>query len=142
MQKIVQPGSKVTIHYVCKFEDGKVVEESKKEGLTFISGRRAVIKGLDDGILGMQEGEHRKIIVAAVDAYGEYHNDLISEVPKTHLPEGVEPRIGSVHQMTTQKGKTVHMKVLEVREQTVIVDMNHPMAGKNLIFEVVVMKIE
>ena len=132
MEKIVQPGAKVTIHYVCKYEDGKLVEESKDEGLTFVVGRRAVVKGLDDGILGMQEGEHRKIVVASVDAYGEHHQDLISELPKANLPDGLEPRKGSYHVMTTQRNKQVHMTVLDVLENTVVVDMNHPMAGKTL----------
>jgi FKBP-type peptidyl-prolyl cis-trans isomerase 2 len=142
MEKIVQPGSNVTIHYVCKLEDGTSVEESKDEGLKFTVGQRVVVKGLDDGILGMQIGEHRVIQVPAQDAYGHQQEDLICEIPMKNLPKDINPTKGSEHVMSTQHKKQVHMTILEVLENSVIVDMNHKMAGKNLVFEVVVMNIE
>ncbi len=138
--KIAQPGSKVKVHYVCKLENGEVVE-STKDSKELIIGRGQALPGLDKGITGMQIGEKRLIKLNPEDAYGYYQKDLVSEVPKESLPQVKDPQKGQRFVLTTQAGKPVHAKLLEILPNSYIVDLNHPLAGQKLIFDVVLMEI-
>ncbi len=138
MSRYAQTGDRIKIHYVCKLEDGSIVDSTKQEK-EFILGRNQALPGLDKGITGMQVGERRQISVSPTEGYGHYLQDLISEIPRSELIK--DPKKGQRIVLTTQRGKPVHAKILEVLPNSLIIDVNHPLAGKKLLFDVVLMEI-
>jgi FKBP-type peptidyl-prolyl cis-trans isomerase 2 len=136
----VDCGKKVKLHYVGKLEDGSVFDQSLgREPLEFVVCSGQVIPGFDEGVKGMEIGEKKTIFINMLDGYGEYREDLTMEVPKTNIPNN--PYVGM--QLQTEVGNTpipVHVK--EIRDTTVIIDANHPLSGKNLIFDLEIIGIE
>jgi FKBP-type peptidyl-prolyl cis-trans isomerase SlpA len=138
----VKEGSIVTVHYTGKFEDGEIFDSSLTEGrepLKVKLGEGSLIKGFEDGLYGMETGETKTIELNPEVGYGNYNETLISEVPLTQLPEGV--KIGESLQGMTPNGP-VNVKIIDITEEMAIVDANHPLSGKNLVFEVEIMGVE
>jgi FKBP-type peptidyl-prolyl cis-trans isomerase 2 len=138
----VNEGSVVTVHYTGKFEDGEVFDSSLTDGrepLKVKIGEGSLIKGFEDGLYGMVTGESKTLELSSDIAYGDYNDSLISEVPLSQLPEGV--RVGESLQGMTPNGP-VNVKVVDITEDVAILDANHPLSGKNLIFEVEIMGVE
>jgi len=133
--KKVQMGDTVTVHYTGRLEDGTIFDTSRQDGrepLTETIGQGRLIKGFEDGLLEMSEGENKTVEIPASEAYGDINQDLLAEVPKEQLPENV--KIGETLQGNGPQGP-IMVTVREIRENTVIVDANHPLAGKKLIFD-------
>ncbi len=141
MTRYAQNGDHVLVHFVCKLEDGTVVESTDKPK-HFILGRKHAIMGLDNGIVGMQVGEKRLIKIKPEHAYGYQQKDLISEIPKQSLPHVENPEIGQRLVLTTKQGKPIHARILKINPESFIVDVNHPLAGQKLIFDVVLMDLK
>ena len=140
MRKI-QSGDNVKVHYTGKLEDGSIFDTSLAEGrepLETTLGQGQLIKGFESGLIDMSEGEKKTIEIESADAYGEYNPEMINEIPKTQVPEGVKE--GEMLQGMGPMGP-VNVKVVEVKEETVVLDANHPLAGKKLIFELEVVEI-
>jgi FKBP-type peptidyl-prolyl cis-trans isomerase 2 len=141
MSEVTQ-GSIVTVNYTGKFENGEVFDSSLTEGrepLKVKLGEGSLIKGFEDGLYGMSVGEVKTIELTPDLAYGDYNEGLISEVPLSQLPEGIQ--VGEMLQGMTPSGP-VNVKVMEVKEEVALVDANHPLSGKNLIFEVELVGVE
>jgi FKBP-type peptidyl-prolyl cis-trans isomerase 2 len=139
--KKVANDSTVTVNYTGRLEDGTVFDSSMVEGREPIKvqlGQGQLIKGFESGLMDMGEGETKTVEIPASDAYGEYLDYLIQEVEKTQMPGDVE--VGTPLMADTQMG-TVQFVVKEVNESTVLLDANHPLAGKNLIFDLEVVEI-
>lgn len=139
--KKVANDSTVTVNYTGRLEDGTVFDSSMVEGREPIKvqlGQGQLIKGFESGLMDMGEGETKTVEISASDAYGEYLDYLIQEVEKTQMPGDVE--VGTPLMADTQMG-TVQFVVKEVNESTVLLDANHPLAGKNLIFDLEVVEI-
>jgi len=109
-----------------------------REPLTAILGEGSLIKGFEDGLLEMSEGESKTIEIEPSEAYGEYREDMINDIPKTQVPEGVN--VGDMLQGFGPMGP-INVKVLEINEETVKLDANHPLAGKKLIFDLEIVSI-
>jgi FKBP-type peptidyl-prolyl cis-trans isomerase SlpA len=140
MRKI-QSGDNVKVHYTGKLEDGSIFDTSLTEGrepLETTLGQGQLIKGFESGLIDMSEGEKKTIEIESADAYGEYNPEMINEIPKTQVPEGVKE--GEMLQGMGPMGP-VNVKVVEVKEETVVLDANHPLAGKKLIFDLEVVSI-
>ena len=140
MRKI-QSGDNVKVHYTGKLEDGSIFDTSLAEGrepLETTLGQGQLIKGFESGLIDMSEGEKKTIEIESADAYGEYNPEMINEIPKTQVPEGVKE--GEMLQGMGPMGP-VNVKVVEVKEETVVLDANHPLAGKKLIFDLEVVSI-
>lgn len=140
--KKVANDSTVTVNYTGKLEDGSVFDSSMVEGrepLKAKLGQGQLIKGFEDGLIDMQIGETKTVEIPASDAYGEYLDYLIQEVPKTQMPGDVE--VGTPLMADTQMG-TVQFVVKEVKDDVVVLDANHPLAGQKLIFDLEVVGIE
>jgi FKBP-type peptidyl-prolyl cis-trans isomerase 2 len=134
--KKVANDSTVTVNYTGRLEDGTVFDSSMVEGREPIKvqlGQGQLIKGFESGLMDMGEGETKTVEIPASDAYGEYLDYLIQEVEKTQMPGDVE--------VGTPLMGTVQFVVKEVNESTVLLDANHPLAGKNLIFDLEVVEI-
>ena len=140
--KKVANDSTVTVNYTGKLEDGSVFDSSMVEGrepLKAQLGQGQLIKGFEDGLIDMQIGETKTVEIPAIDAYGEYLDYLIQEVPKTQMPGEVE--VGTPLMADTQMG-TVQFVVKEVKDDIVVLDANHPLAGQKLIFDLEVVGID
>jgi FKBP-type peptidyl-prolyl cis-trans isomerase SlpA len=140
MRKI-QSGDNVKVHYTGKLEDGSIFDTSLAEGrepLETTLGQGQLIKGFEAGLIDMTEGEKKTIEIESADAYGEHNPEMINEIPKAQVPEGVKE--GEMLQGMGPMGP-VNVKVVEVKDETVVLDANHPLAGKKLIFDLEVVSI-
>jgi len=140
--KKVETNSTVTVNYTGRLEDGSVFDSSNVEGrepLKATLGQGQLIKGFENGLHEMSIGDKKTVEILPEDAYGEYNDFMIQEVPKEQMPGDVE--IGTPLQAQTQMGP-VNFVVKEVKDDVVILDANHPLAGKKLIFDLEVVDIE
>ena len=135
-------GDTVTVHFTGLLEDGSKFDSSVgKEPLKFIIGAGMMIPGLDNGVIGMVEGESKKIKIAPEDAYGAYDDNLELTVEKSELPDDNEPEIGMILTTEEEDGQEMSYVITSVSEKHVVVDANHPLAGKELTFELELVKI-
>jgi peptidylprolyl isomerase len=139
----VKKGDKIKIEYAGMFDDGTVFDESKKHGkpLEFEVGAGQVIKGLDEAIVGMNLNEEKKIRIEAASAYGPQRAEMVQKISRDQMPKGQEIKEGMVLAMTLQTGQQMPVRVVAVDEKEVTMDMNHPLAGKDLTFVVTIVGI-
>jgi FKBP-type peptidyl-prolyl cis-trans isomerase 2 len=140
--KRVESNSTVSVNYTGKLEDGTIFDSSLVEGrepLKTTLGQGQLIKGFENGLLDMQVGEQKTIEIPSEEAYGEYLDYLVQEVPMEQMPGDVE--VGTQLFSQTEMGP-VNFVVREIKEDIVVLDANHPLAGKNLIFELEVLEVE
>ncbi|HLC98389.1 MAG TPA: peptidylprolyl isomerase [Candidatus Nanoarchaeia archaeon] len=136
-------GSKVKIDYAGTLDDGTVFDSSKgAEPLEFEIGAGMVIPGFENGVIGMEEGQEKNIKIAAKDAYGERNEALVQPVPKDKINVGREIEEGMVLALQAPTGQKVPIRVAKVDKDNVYLDMNHPLAGKNLNFKVKVVGVK
>ena len=140
--KKVQNGDTVVVNYTGKLEDGTVFDSSLTEGrepLNAQLGQGLLIKGFEDGIIEMSVGDKKTIEINPTNAYGEINNEMIVEVPKEQIPEGIS--VGDTLQADGPAGP-VNVKVVELKEETVVIDANHPLAGQTLFFDLELVSID
>ncbi len=139
----VKTGDKVKIEYTGTLEDGTVFDSSTEHGnpLEFEVGSGHVIKGFDDATLGMKEGEEKQFSIEPTDAYGEHDPTLVQKIPRVVFPQDVELVPGLLFEAGLPTGEKVPATITEVQEGIVTVDLNHPLAGKKLIFKIKVAAI-
>jgi len=140
--KIVEVNSSVTVNYTGRLADGSVFDSSLTEGrepLKATLGQGSLIPGFEKGLLGMKEGDKKVVEIPSDEAYGSTREDLVVEVPKDRVPETVSE--GQMLQTMTPQGP-MNVIVKEVKEEVVIIDGNHPLAGKDLIFDLELVSID
>ena len=139
----VKKNDKVTVEYEGKLETGEVFDSSEKAGkpLDFVVGENHVIKGFEEGIIGMEKGQEKEVVIESKDAYGERKEELMQEVPKDSLPKEQEPKAGMVLLVSTPDGRQMPVTITKVTDKGVIIDFNHPLAGKKLIFKIKLLEI-
>lgn len=142
----VKTGNTVTVEYEGKFESGEVFDSSQHgehhHPLTFVVGAKQVIPGFDSAVLGMKDGEEKEVTIKPEEAYGEKRDDLEKEIPRNVLPKEQEPKAGMTLLMGTPDGRQFPVQIKKVGEENITIDLNHPMAGKTLIFKIKIVKIE
>lgn len=137
-----QNGSTVRVHYTGKLDDGTVFDSSRgRDPLEFKLGSGQVIRGFDDAITGMNPGESKTVTIPAADAYGPRRDELLLRVDRSQFPEGVEPQVGQQFQMS-QGEQSFVVNVAEVQDEHVMLDANHPLAGRDLTFELELVETE
>ena len=137
-----QNGDKVKVHYHGKLRSGEIFDSSQgRDPLEFELGSGQVIKGFDDGIKGMQVGDKKTIEIAVVDAYGEKQQEMIIEFPKDQFPPDMNPEAGMQLMMSNGSGQQFPVTIVEVKEESVVLDANHPLAGQELIFDLELVEI-
>ncbi len=135
-------GDKVRVHYSGFLEDGTVFDSSlDRDPLEFTLGEGMVIKGFEDAVLGMSVGETKTISIPSDEAYGPYREDLVAVVERSMVPPDIDPKVGLVLQLRTPDGSITDVVVTEVNDDTITLDANHPLAGKDLIFEIKLVEI-
>ncbi|MFC2010036.1 peptidylprolyl isomerase [Chloroflexota bacterium] len=139
---MAQNGDTVKVHYTGTLDDGTQFDSSVGgDPLEFTLGGQQMILGFEQAVLGMKVGESKTVTIPAADAYGAYRDDLLIEVSREQLPEGMNPAVGDQLQMTQSNGVKMIVPVTGVTETTVTVDANHSLAGKDLTFEVELVEI-
>lgn len=140
--RTVKDGMMVSLDYTLKSPDGKTIETSKgKEPLKYVHGQKMMIPGLEKELTGMKVGGEKHVTVKPEDAYGKVNPDAVQEVPKEKIPANAL-KVGAVLAARSPEGAVVPMTVREIKEKTVVMDMNHPMAGKTLVFDIKVVDIQ
>ena len=139
---VVGPGKKVTLDYALTVDKKEVETSVGKAPLSYVVGARNIIPGLEAQLNGMHMNEEKVIDVAAKDAYGAVDPKAFKEFPKTSLPKGMEPKVGMVLQATAPDGSKFPAVISEFKGDNVVLNFNHPLAGKDLSFKVKILKIE
>jgi|SRR5215203_417400 len=138
----VKSGDKVKVHYHGKLRSGETFDSSQgREPLEFTVGNGQVIKGFDQGVMGMQVGDKRTIEIDVKDAYGVKQDEMMIEFPKNQFPPDMKPEQGMQLMMNNGSGQSFPVTVTEVRDDSVILDANHPLAGQDLIFDIELVEI-
>lgn len=139
----VKNGDSVKVHYIGTLNDGNEFDNSYKRGdtLNFEVGGGQMIKGFDKALVDMEVGEKKKINIKSEDAYGPRREEAIMSVSKENFPPDFEANEGEMVQGQTESGQPITALILEVQENDVILDMNHPLAGEELNFEIELVEI-
>ncbi|MBN9350856.1 MAG: peptidylprolyl isomerase [Chitinophagaceae bacterium] len=136
-------GDKVKVHYTGKLTDGEQFDSSVgREPLSFTVGAGQMIKGFDDAIPGMEPGEKKTIKIMPADAYGEINEEAIIEFPRKEIPNTMEITEGMRLQLNGNSGQPIPVVVKEIKEDVIILDANHHLAGKELIFDIELVGID
>src|SRR5690606_2294805 len=136
---VVEKGNKVKVEYVGSLDNGQVFDSSEgRAPLEFVVGEGKVIPGFENGILGMEKGEEKEIKIESKDAYGEKREELMKKIPKDELPPEIKDKVqaGMTLGMKSPEGGQFPVKVSEVSENEITLDLNHPLAGQNLNFKI------
>lgn len=138
----VKNGDTVRVHYHGKLTDGSTFDSSEgRDPLEFQVGSGQVIKGFDDAMMDMKPGEKKTVNIPVEHAYGERNNDMMMEYPKSEFPDDMKPEVGMELHMSDNTGNVFPVVVAEVRDTTVLLDANHPLAGEDLIFDIELVSI-
>ena len=141
-QSTAQAGDLVRVDYTLTLSDGTVADSSEGRGpLEFTLGAGEVVPGFDNGVTGLGVGESTEFLVPAADGYGEPQPDLILELPRQEEQEGQELTVDTPIFLSGPGGLPIPARVLEIKEETIVVDANHPLAGEDLNFAVTLVEI-
>lgn len=141
--KEVQTSDTVSVHYTGKFTDGQVFDSSEnKEPLTFKVGEGMMIPGFEKAVMGMKVDETKTVTISHMEAYGESRPELIQSVERSMLPEEIKPVVGMELMASGDEGYQQVVVITEVTDTEIKVDYNHPLAGRDLVFDIKVVDIK
>ena len=136
-------GDVVQVDYTGKLADGTVFDSSAgREPLEFTLGAGQVIPGFEKAVFGMKVGEKKTATIPVEEAYGPYRDDMVAEISREKLPSDVTPEVGQQLVVRQPDGREIVVTITEVSDETVTVDANHPLAGKDLMFEIELVNIK
>ena len=135
-------GDTVRIHYTGRLEDQSLFDSSAdRDPLEFKIGESDVIRGLQEGVVGMAPGQKKSIVLSPEEAFGQIHAELIVDVETNRLPKNITPTIGAELQLKRQDGQSINVRISNATDETVTLDANHPLAGRTLFFEIELVEI-
>jgi FKBP-type peptidyl-prolyl cis-trans isomerase 2 len=138
----VKNGDTVKMHYTGKLKSGKVFDTSKdRQPFEFIVGSVTLVPGLEKGIIGMEIGESKTIEIPPEEAFGNRYEELVVELSKSEFPDYITPKIGQRLQLRRPDGQIITVTVIDLNEDTVTLDGNHPLAGYTLLFDIELVEI-
>lgn len=130
-------GDTVKVHYTGKLANGEVFDSSEgRQPLEFTIGNGSLIPGFEKGVVGMDVGDTKTIKISPEEGYGERRDELVVEVNKNDFPDTVTPALGQRLQIRQQGSDPIVVTITELKEETVTLDANHPLAGYTLFFDV------
>lgn len=142
MTDAAQQGNTVKVHYTGKLEDGTVFDSSQgRDPLEFTLGEGKIIPGFEKMVEGMTPGDSKEAHIPSDEAYGDRRDDMMLEVSREQIPAEIEVEVGQQLQVRQQDGQTMPVTVTDIGESSVKLDANHPLAGKDLLFEVELVEI-
>ena len=137
----VVAGDQIRVNYVGRFENGSTFDSSEgREPLEFTVGAEQVIPGFDQAVLGLKPGEGCKIVIAPEDGYGVHVPEMVAEVDRHLIPDSEKLVLGSMLEVSVGDDQTLEVQVVEITDEVVVLDGNHPLAGKELHFEIVMLE--
>ena len=135
-------GSTVKVHYAGRLTSGELFDSSEgREPLEFEVGAGMMIKGFDDAVVGMSAGDKKTITIPPHEGYGESNPEMIIDFPRDRFPEEMVPEAGMQLNMSNGSGQNFPVTIMEVKEDSVTLDANHFLAGKDLIFDIEIMEV-
>ena len=135
-------GDIVKVHYKGTFEDGTVFDSSAdREPMQFVIGEGMLIPGFENAIEGMAPGEKKTEKIPADDAYGPHFKELVIDIDRKQIPPDLNPVVGQQLQIDQEEGKTTVVLITEITDEKVVLDANHPLAGKDLTFELELVEV-
>ena len=139
----IKTGDKVKVHYIGTLKDGSKFDNSRDrgEGLEFVIDDGQLLKGFNDAVKNLEVGGTAKVDIEAKEAYGEYINEAIISVNKSEFPESLKYELNGFIQGQDQNGRPVQGQVVKINDETVDLDMNHPLAGEDLSFEIELLEV-
>lgn len=138
---MIATGKKVKVHYKGTLDDGSVFDSSEgKDPIEFQVGAGQVIPGFDAAVKEMEPGDTKTVKIPSGEAYGEPQKEMIGTVPHEQFPEGFKPEVGQTLQLKTPQG-ALPVRVVEVEDEGVTIDANHPLAGEDLTFELTLVEV-
>jgi len=138
----VKSGDKVKVHYHGKLPNGETFDSSEgRAPLEFEVGSGMVIKGFDDGVTGMQIGDKKTLNIPFNEAYGPRNPEMIIEFPKERFPQDMQVEVGMPLVMSGQQGEQFQVVVTQIKDDSVTLDANHPLAGQDLTFDIELVEI-
>jgi len=138
----VKKGDKVKVHYHGRLNNGETFDKSEgREPLEFEVGSGMVIKGFDDGVTGMAVGDKKTVNIPFDQAYGPRNPDMIIEMPKERFPKDMEIEVGMPLAMSDGQGQQFQVVIAEIKDDVVLLDANHPLAGHDLTFDLELVEI-
>jgi peptidylprolyl isomerase len=137
---MIEPGKTVKVHYKGTLDDGSVFDSSEgRDPLEFQVGSGQVIPGFDSAIQQMDVGSSKTITIPSNEAYGEVRQEMIALIPHAQLPDDLDPQVGQMLQLQTPQG-ALPVRVTDVKDNGIVIDGNHPLAGEDLTFELTVVE--
>ena len=135
-------GDIVTVQYTGKLSNGEIFDASPDDRpLQFVIGKKEVIPGFESAVTGMVTGEKRTITIPAAEAYGQKLPERIEEIARARLPEKLNPRVGDRLEITGHDNSQRIVEVVAVSDQTLTLDGNHPLAGRDLTFDITMLEV-
>lgn len=135
-------GDTVKVHYTGKLNDGSVFDSSiDREPLEFELGGGNMIAGFDAAVQGMTIGDKKVANIPAAEAYGDKRDDMMVNVPKEQVPADLDPKVGQQLSVQQQDGSAIPVVVVDIKEEHIVLDANHPLAGQDLTFEIELVSI-
>lgn len=135
-------GDTVKVHYTGRLDDGQVFDSSSgRDPIQFTIGEGQVIPGFEQAVIGANPGDSKTVTIPSENAYGPHLDEMVVDVDRSNLPEDLNPSVGDQLQMQTASGMPVVVTVSEINDTTIKLDANHPLAGKNLTFDIELVEI-
>lgn len=139
----VKKGDTVRVHYTGKLVSGEQFDSSTgREPLEFEVGAGMMIKGFDDAVIGMIIGDKKTVNIPAPEAYGERSEEMVIDFPRSNFPDDMTPEVGMQLMMNNNAGQQFPVTIVEVKDDVVILDANHMLAGKELVFDIEMVEID
>ncbi|MBS7627132.1 peptidylprolyl isomerase [Candidatus Bathyarchaeota archaeon] len=138
----INDGDKVTIHYTAKLDNGEVVEDTHTTGpITFNVGEGRLLPRLEEALKGLEKGDRKEVTLSPEESFGEWKEDNLQEVPRSMLAGGFDPFGGDVVELRYVDGSRRLVTVEDVKEDSIVLDLNHPLAGQTLTFDVEIVDV-
>lgn len=135
-------GDKVRVHYKGQLSDGTIFDSSlEREPIEFILGQDTVIPGFEDAVIGMEAGESKDVSIPPEEGFGEYSEDLVVNIEKTILPPEINPELGMQLEVSSEEETPRVFTIADIAEDSVTLDGNHPLAGKEIAFKITLLEI-
>jgi len=137
MTNVIKSGDTIQVNYTGKFENGEIFDSSEgREPLKFTTGTGQLIKGFDQAVINMSVGDKKTVTIPPKEGYGERREDNVIELSKDTIPEGIELAVGMQLHLSDPNGNPVPAVVAEIGKEMIKMDINHPLAGKTIIFDI------
>jgi len=138
---MIEAGKTVKVHYKGTLDDGSVFDSTEGRGpIEFEMGSGTLITGFENTVAEMEIDETRSVTIPSAEAYGDVNEDMVGQIPRSNLPEEIEPEVGMVLSMESSDGD-MPVRVVAMDEENLTLDANHPLAGQNLTFELTLIEV-